>query len=97
MRSFKGAKIQYLKHYVTPHLEHDKPDIAAIHIGCNVSYNNLDRGASILAENIIKIRKKCVDYGVEKVVISFVFFKKVLGLAPLLEQLMMNYRLKIKF
>ena len=97
MKSFKGTKIQDLKHYVTPHLEHEKPDTAAIHIGCNVSYNNLDRDASILAENIIKIRKKCVDYGIEKVVISFVFLKKVLGLAPLLEELMMNYRLKIKF
>ena len=40
-------------------LEHGKPDIAVIHIGSNnVSYNNLDIDASMLAENIIKIEKK---------------------------------------
>ena len=58
MKSFSGAKIQdlKLKHYVTPHLEHEKPDIAVIHIGSNnMSYNNLDIDASILAENIIKL------------------------------------------
>ena len=27
MKSFSGAKIQDLEHYVTPHLQHDKPDI----------------------------------------------------------------------
>ena len=86
-----GTKIQDLKHYVTPHLEHGKPDIAIIHIGSNsVSYNNLDIDASMLAENIIKIGKKCIDYGVEEVVISSVFWKKVLHLVPLLEKLMMN-------
>ena len=43
MKSFSGAKLQDLKHYLTPHLEHDKPDLAAIHIASNnVSYNNLD-------------------------------------------------------
>ena len=36
------SKITRLKHYVTPHLEHGKPDIAVIRIGSNnVSYNNL--------------------------------------------------------
>ena len=34
MKSFSGAKIQDLK-YVTPHLEHEKPDIAVIYIGSN--------------------------------------------------------------
>ena len=77
MKSFSGAKIQDLEYYVTPHLEHDKPDIAVIHTGSNkVSYNNLDIDASILAENIIKIWKECIDYGVEEVVISSVFVKK---------------------
>ena len=51
----------------------------------------------MLAENIIKIGKKCIDYGVEEVVISSVFWKKVLDLVPLLEKLMMNYRQQIKF
>ena len=74
MKLVSGAKIQDLKHYITPHLEHGKPDIAVIHIGSNsLSYNNLDIDASMLAKNIIKIGTKCIDYGVEEVVISFVF------------------------
>ena len=34
-------------------------------------------------ENIIKIGKKCIDYGVEEVLISSIFWKKVLDLVPL--------------
>ena len=42
------AKIQGWKHYVAPHLEHGKPDIAVIHVGSNnVSYINLDIDASM--------------------------------------------------
>ena len=74
MKSFSSLKIQDLKHYVSPYLEHNKLDIAVIHIGSNnVLYNNLDIDASILGENIIKIGKKCIDYGVEEVVISSFF------------------------
>ena len=55
-------KIQDLKHYVTPHLKHDKPDIPVIHIGSNnVSYGNLDIDSSILAERrnaLITVQKK---------------------------------------
>ena len=73
MKLVSGEKLQNLKH-VTPHLEHGKADIAVIHIGSNnVSYNNLHIDASMLAENIIKIGKKFIDYGVEEVVISSVF------------------------
>lgn len=32
MTSFSGAQIQDLEHYLTPHLEHDKPDIVAIQV-----------------------------------------------------------------
>ena len=71
MKLVSGATIQDLKH-VTPHLEHGKPDIAVMHIGSNMSYNNLHIDTSMLAENI-KIGKKCIDYGVEEVVISSVF------------------------
>ena len=93
MKLVSGTKIQDLKHYITLLLEHGNPDIAVIHIGSNnLSYNNLDIDASMLAENIIKIGKKCIDYGVEEVVISFVFWKRVLYIVPLLEKLIMNYR-----
>ena len=34
-KSFSGAKTQNLEHYVTPHLEHGKLDIAVIRIRSN--------------------------------------------------------------
>ena len=75
MKLFSGAKVQDLGH-VTPNLKPDKPDVAFINIGSNnVTYNNLHIDASILAKNILKIGKKCIDYSVEDVVISSVFVK----------------------
>ena len=87
MKSFSGTKIQDLKYFVTPHLEHVKPDIAVIHIGSgNMSYNNLDINVSILTTNIIKIRKKCIDYGAEEVVISSVFVKESIRLSSIIRK-----------
>ena len=75
MKSFSGAKIQGLDHYVV------------IHVGRNnVPCNNLDIDASILAENVIKIAKKCIDYGVEKVVFSPVFVKESIRLSFLIRK-----------
>ena len=72
MTSFSGAQIQDLEHYLTPHLEHDKPDTTVIHIESkNVSYNNLDIDVSILAGNIIKIGNKCNCYGLEGNIFRF--------------------------
>ena len=67
MNSLSGAKIRDLKLCITPYVEHDKPDILVIHIGSNnMLYYNLDMYGSILAKYIIKIGKKCIDYGVEE-------------------------------
>ena len=86
MKSFSGTKIQDLKH-VTPHLEHYKPNIGVMHIGINnMSYNNLDTHASILAGNIIKIGKKCIDYCVEEVVISSVFVIESIRISSLIRK-----------
>ena len=85
MKSFSGAMIKYLEHYLTPNLEHGKPDIAAIHIGSNnVSYDNLNIDDLILAENITKIGTKCIVYGFEEVVISSSFVKESTRLSSLI-------------
>ena len=87
MKSFSVAKIQDLEHYVTPHLEHDKPDIAIIHIGSNnVSFKILDIDALILAENVIKIGNKCIYYDVEEVVISSILVKESIRLSSLIRK-----------
>ena len=68
-------------------LEHDKPDIVAIHVGSNnVSYKNLDIDVSILVESIIKIGNKCIDYGVEEVVISSIFVTESIRLTSLIRK-----------
>ena len=63
----------------------------------NLTYNDLDIDASILAENIIKIGKKWISCSIEEVVISSIFSKKELGIVPLLGKLMVNYWHEIKF
>ena len=50
-----------------------------------MSYNNLDIDASILAENI-KIGKKCIDYGVEQVIIFSVFVKESIRISSLIRK-----------
>ena len=63
MKVFGGAKIEQLEHYITPHLEYEKPDIVVIHVGSNnISYNNLNMNPAVLAQNIINIGNKCLDY-----------------------------------
>ena len=51
-----------------------------------MSYNNLDIDASILAENIIKIGKKFIDYGAEEVVVSSVFVKESIRFSSLIRK-----------
>ena len=66
VKSFSGVKIQDLKHYLTN----------------NMSYNNLDTNASILAENK-KVEKKCI-YDLQEVVISSVFVKESIRISSLI-------------
>ena len=91
MKSFIRTKIQDLEHNVTPHLDYDKPDIAVMNKGSrNVSHSDLAMDASILANDIIKIVNKCIDYDVEKVVISSVFVQEIIRLSFPKETLMMK-------
>lgn len=77
LKSFSGARIQDLEHYIVPHLSDEKPDIAVIHIGSNnVTYNSLENNATDVAESIIQIGQKCANYGVKDVVISSIFIKE---------------------
>ena len=87
MKSFSGTKIQDLKHYVTPYLEHYKPNISVIHMeSSSMSYNNLVKDASILIENTIRIGKKSIEYGVEKVIISSFFVKETIKFSSVIRK-----------
>ena len=87
MKAFGGAKIEELEHYITPHLEYEKPGIVVILVGSNnISYNNLNMSPAVLAQNIINIGNKCVDYGVEEVVISSIFVKDSIQLSAFIRK-----------
>lgn len=88
IKSFSGAKIQDLQHYIIPPLKEEKPDIAVIHIGSNnVTYNNLDNDPTVVAENIIKIGQSCIEYGVKDIVISSIFIKNSLKLSAFIRKI----------
>ena len=80
IKSFSGAKIDDL-HYAIPPLEQEKPDIAVIHVGSNnVTYDNLGDDPNVIAEKIIQIGQRCIEYGVKDVIISSIFVKHSLKL-----------------
>ena len=93
MKAFGGAKIEELEHYITPHLEYKKPDIVVIHVGSNnISYKNLNMNPAVLAQNIINIGNKCVDYGVEEVVTSSLFVKDSIQLSAFIRKVNIELR-----
>ena len=59
MKSFPGAKVEELQHYLTPHLETQEPDISIIHVGGNnINYKNLeDINVDEISENIANVGK----------------------------------------
>ena len=77
LKSFPGAKVEELQHYVTPHLETQKPDISVIHVGGNnINYKNLeDINVDDISENIANVGKKCASFS-STVFISSILVKK---------------------
>ena len=77
IKSFPGAKVEELQHYVTPHLETQKPDISIIHVGGNnINYKNLeDVNVDKISESIVNIGKKCASFN-STVFISSILVKK---------------------
>ena len=77
IKSFPGAKVEELQHYVTPHLETQKPDISIIHVGGNnINYKNLeDINVDEISENIANVGKKYASFN-STVFISSILVKK---------------------
>ena len=88
IKSFSGAKIDDLQHYAIPPLEQEKPDIAVIHVGSNnVTYDNLGDDPNVIAEKIIQIGQRCIEYGVKDVIISSIFVKHSLTLSAFIRKI----------
>ena len=77
IKSFPGAKVEELEHYVIPHLQHQKPDATIIHIGGNnINYKDLDAiDENKIADDIINIGIKCASFNSE-VLISSILVKR---------------------
>ena len=77
VKSFPGAKVEELEHYVVPHLVNQKPDATIIHIGGNnVNYKDLaEVDVNKIAEDIINVGVKCANFNSE-VFISSILIKR---------------------
>ena len=70
-----------MKYYIIPPLEDQRPDIAVIHIGSNnINYHDLNIDPLKVAESIIELAEKCIEYDVKDIVISSIMVKKGLRL-----------------
>ena len=73
IKSFPGATVKQLEHYITPHLIERSPDAVIIHVGTNDIRPRDSRqmkSSNEIADSVISIAKKCMEYGVVDVFIS---------------------------
>ena len=73
-RSFSGANVRQLCHYIIPTLIDDKPDVTVIHVGTNDILNHANH--EDIARSIINIGLDCKNNGVNEVFISSILVKK---------------------
>ena len=77
-----------MNHFVTPILDEERPYTIIIHVGCNditpKTYRDLKTG--VIANEIIDIGKKCMNYGTKKVFISSILIKKQSSLTKIINQ-----------
>ena len=78
IKSYSGANIKELNHFIELPLAEEKPDITVIHIGSNEVDNRNCETLDIkeTAQRIINIGRKCKDSGVSEVVISSILVKR---------------------
>ena len=73
VKSFPGATVSQLEHYITPHLTERCPDIVGLHIGTNnikPRYPAHEKTSLEIANHVINIARKCKEHGVKEVFIS---------------------------
>ena len=71
-KCFPGTKISHLDHYLEPTLSEDKPDFVLIHVGINNLLSSNKNSIEQIVDYIIKIGKKCIQHGLEKVFIFWI-------------------------
>ena len=53
----------------------------------NVTYDNLGDDPNVIAEKIIQIGQRCIEYGVKDVIISSIFVKHSLKLSAFIRKI----------
>ena len=84
LRSFSGAIIKQLRHYIIPTLINDKPDETVIHVGMNDIINQANH--EDIARSIINIGSDCKNNGVNKALISSILVKMNLNLTAIVRR-----------
>ena len=69
LRSFPGATLKHLRHYIVSSLIEETPDRIILHGGCN-DVNNKNSAPEKIANEIADMAILCRDYGVNDVFIS---------------------------
>ena len=71
-KSFPGANVAHLNYYSNPTLTEVKPNIVVIHVGINnlLSAESNAISDEVIADEIINLGVKCVQYKAEKVFVS---------------------------
>ena len=73
VKSFPGATVSQLEHYIVPHLFEQAPDSVVLHIGTNnirPRFPSHEKSSLEIANSVISIAMKCVEYGVKDIFIS---------------------------
>ena len=88
IKSFRGAEVQELEHYVVPHLNAQNPDVSVIHIGGNkINFIDInDINVKRIAEDTLKTGKKCANFGSE-VFISSILIKRNIRLNSVIRKI----------
>lgn len=58
-------------------MQETKPDIVVTHIENRNRTYKVDIDTALVAENIMQIGKRCVNFGAQRVLTSFMFTKKI--------------------
>ena len=80
IKSFPGATVKQLEHYIIPHLLERSPDAVVIHVGTNDIRPRDSRHVKSsleIANHVISVAKKCKEYGVTDVFVSGITCRSV--------------------
>ena len=88
-RSFPGATVEQMEHYIVPTLYEDCPDVLVLHVGSNNIINRTvdDVNLQHVAQKIINIGKQSIESGVKFFVVSSIFGKRNVRLSARIREL----------